>query len=83
MRRRRFNDFAEPPQPLNRRCARLGMGIERRNVGMAGGAPDAPQQTHGAAGLAAAPRLWCPWSERYRDWRQLEELGLVSKGGWA
>ena len=27
--------------------------------------------------------LWCDWSERYIDWRQLELLGLMSKGNWA
>ena len=27
--------------------------------------------------------LWCEWSERYSDWRQLETLGLMSKGNWA
>ncbi|MEM7717778.1 MAG: glycosyltransferase family 2 protein [Pseudomonadota bacterium] len=27
--------------------------------------------------------LWCDWSERYVDWRQLERLGLMSKGNWA
>jgi hypothetical protein len=27
--------------------------------------------------------LWCQWSERYIDWRQLELLGLMSKGNWA
>ena len=27
--------------------------------------------------------LWCEWSERYIDWRQLELLGLMSKGNWA
>lgn len=31
----------------------------------------------------AAPRFWCPWSERYINWRQLEILGLMSKGNWA
>jgi len=24
-----------------------------------------------------------PWSERYEDWRQLESLGLISRGNWA
>lgn len=28
-------------------------------------------------------RLWSPWSERYIGWRQLEMLGLMSKGNWA
>ena len=27
--------------------------------------------------------LWCPWSEKYVNWRQLELLGLMSKGNWA
>jgi len=27
--------------------------------------------------------LWCDWSERYAGWRQLELLGLMSKGNWA
>jgi hypothetical protein len=30
-----------------------------------------------------APDLWCRWSERYINWRQLEILGLISKGNWA
>jgi hypothetical protein len=29
------------------------------------------------------PRLWSDWSERYMGWRQLEMLGLMSKGNWA
>lgn len=36
-----------------------------------------------ASGLAARPDLWCEASERYRNWRQLEELGLMSSGNWA
>lgn len=27
--------------------------------------------------------MWCKWSERYINWRQLEILGLMSKGNWA
>lgn len=27
--------------------------------------------------------LWCKWSERLINWRQLEILGLMSKGNWA
>lgn len=27
--------------------------------------------------------LWCQWSERYVNWRQLEIQGLISKGNWA
>jgi hypothetical protein len=29
------------------------------------------------------PNLWCKWSEEYINWRQLEILGLMSKGNWA
>ncbi|WP_211097183.1 glycosyltransferase family 2 protein [Aliishimia ponticola] len=29
------------------------------------------------------PNLWCKWSEKYINWRQLEILGLMSKGNWA
>ena len=35
------------------------------------------------AGLNAHPDMWCKWSERYINWRQLEILGLMSKGNWA
>ncbi|WP_322891272.1 MULTISPECIES: glycosyltransferase family 2 protein [unclassified Yoonia] len=31
----------------------------------------------------ADPDFWCEWSERYVNWRQLEGLGLMSKGNWA
>ena len=34
-------------------------------------------------GIAADRTLWCQWSERYVNWRQLEILGLISKGNWA
>lgn len=27
--------------------------------------------------------LWCKWSERLINWRQLEIMGLMSKGNWA
>ncbi|MEC7258817.1 MAG: glycosyltransferase family 2 protein [Pseudomonadota bacterium] len=30
-----------------------------------------------------AQELWCKWSEKYINWRQLEILGLMSKGNWA
>ena len=33
--------------------------------------------------LAENPELWCKWSEKYINWRQLEILGLMSKGNWA
>jgi hypothetical protein len=35
------------------------------------------------SGLDQEPNLWCKWSERYINWRQLEILGLMSKGNWA
>lgn len=34
-------------------------------------------------GLDEDPDLWCQWSEKYINWRQLEILGLMSKGNWA
>ncbi|MGC3937942.1 glycosyltransferase family 2 protein [Roseobacter sp. EG26] len=33
--------------------------------------------------LSEDPQLWCKWSEKYINWRQLEILGLMSKGNWA
>ena len=33
--------------------------------------------------LQQDPQLWCKWSEKYINWRQLEILGLMSKGNWA
>lgn len=36
-----------------------------------------------AESLSANPDLWCRWSEKYINWRQLEILGLMSKGNWA
>lgn len=33
--------------------------------------------------IAKEPDLWCKWSEKYINWRQLEILGLMSKGNWA
>lgn len=35
------------------------------------------------AALNDSPDLWCKWSEKYINWRQLEILGLMSKGNWA
>ena len=35
------------------------------------------------AGLSQDHDLWCKWSEKYINWRQLEILGLMSKGNWA
>lgn len=34
------------------------------------------------AGLNRQPDLWCKWSEKFINWRQLEILGLMSKGNW-
>ena len=34
-------------------------------------------------GLSQNPDFWTKWSERYINWRQLEILGLMSKGNWA
>ena len=34
-------------------------------------------------GLTRERDLWCNWSEKYINWRQLEILGLMSKGNWA
>ena len=36
-----------------------------------------------AQGLEGGADLWHRWSERYINWRQLEILGLMSKGNWA
>lgn len=36
-----------------------------------------------SARLSSQPDLWTKWSERYINWRQLEILGLMSKGNWA
>ena len=33
--------------------------------------------------LAQQQDLWCDWSSEYINWRQLEILGLMSKGDWA
>lgn len=35
------------------------------------------------AGLQDDPNLWTPHSMELGDWRQLEDLGLISKGNWA
>ncbi|MBT0778013.1 glycosyltransferase family 2 protein [Paracoccus sp. pheM1] len=35
------------------------------------------------AGLRDDPDFWCEQSCALRDWRQLEDLGLISKGNWA
>ncbi len=36
-----------------------------------------------AEGLNDRPVFWCDQSEAYINWRQLEILGLMSKGNWA
>lgn len=33
--------------------------------------------------VAKEPDFWCKYSEKYINWRQLEILGLMSKGNWA
>lgn len=33
--------------------------------------------------VAQAPVLWCKQSTRFANWQQLEQLGLVSRGGWS
>lgn len=33
--------------------------------------------------LETDPDLWCAESRAYQDWRQLEDLGLISRGNWA
>ncbi len=32
--------------------------------------------------LVRSPDLWCDHSHRYTGWRQLEAMGLMSRGGW-
>ena len=34
-------------------------------------------------GIGEGRDLWCEWSECFINWRQLELLGLMSKGNWA
>jgi glycosyltransferase involved in cell wall biosynthesis len=34
------------------------------------------------ANLTQSPDLWCAASRRYTGWRQLEAMGLMSRGGW-
>jgi len=36
-----------------------------------------------ASSQKGQPDLWCKWSEKYINWRQLEILGMMSKGNWA
>ncbi|MBD9526089.1 MULTISPECIES: glycosyltransferase family 2 protein [Paracoccus] len=35
------------------------------------------------SGLQESQDFWCDESRRFEDWRQLENLGLISKGNWA
>ena len=35
------------------------------------------------AQISNEPEMWCKFSEKYINWRQLEILGLMSKGNWA
>lgn len=34
-------------------------------------------------GMEQRVDFWCPQSERFVNWRQLEDLGLISRGSWA
>jgi Glycosyl transferase family 2 len=43
----------------------------------------ADSQEYRAYLSTAGVDLWCKWSEKYVNWRQLEILGLMSKGNWA
>jgi len=36
-----------------------------------------------AAGFSKIEDLWSPRSEKYLNWKQLEGLGLISRGNWA
>ncbi len=36
-----------------------------------------------ARGMDDSTDLWTKWSERFINWRQLEIMGLMSKGNWA
>lgn len=36
-----------------------------------------------ANGNPGQANLWCKWSENYINWRQMEILGLMSRGNWA
>lgn len=51
--------------------------VERREHFAGGREYEAYHQSTAQAGL------WSSWSERYLGWRQLEMLGLMSKGNWA
>lgn len=35
------------------------------------------------SGLKDSQDFWCEESRHFEDWRQLEDLGLISKGNWA
>jgi len=35
------------------------------------------------AGLREDPDFWCEESREFQGWRQLEDLGLISRGNWA
>lgn len=50
-----------------------------RNQHYAGGREYKAYHDH----MQSEPELWCNWSEKYINWRQLEILGLMSKGNWA
>ena len=70
------------------RCLGWGRRMMRRNV-KGGGREQvlvvitASGQRREGLALATQPDLWCKFSEKYINWRQLEILGLMSKGNWA
>ncbi|MCB1389949.1 MAG: glycosyltransferase family 2 protein [Rhodobacteraceae bacterium] len=41
------------------------------------------REYHAYAGAGDRTDLWTKWSERFINWRQLEIMGLMSKGNWA
>ncbi|MEO1640308.1 MAG: glycosyltransferase family 2 protein [Pseudomonadota bacterium] len=63
-----LNTFGEKAQEEAARAEHYKAGREYKSYA----------ERHGAD-----PDLWCQWSERYLNWRQLEVLGLMSKGNWA
>ena len=54
-----------------------------RNLPAASTMPKATNTAPTAKASRDERDLWCNWSEKYINWRQLEILGLMSKGNWA
>ncbi len=55
-------------------------GIEKARAEHFG---NAPVFDHYYDAVGQGPDLWCAQSTRYEGWEQLEELGLIARGGWA